>query len=102
MGRPPRHALQKKVEQKNKIKTMKELLKKIWYSSQDPARVSLTIKSVGAFLASFGLLQYVGFGNEDVNNLAEAVGQIVASVGVLISSVGVIWGVARKFKKPSL
>lgn len=79
---------------------MRDLLKKIWYSSQDPAKVSLTIKSVGAFLASFGLLQYVGFSNEDVNNLAEAVGQVAGAVGVLISALGIIWGIIRKFRKP--
>lgn len=71
---------------------MKELLKKTWFSSQDPEKISLTVKSLGSFAVAFGL-----FSQTDSDALAEAIAHLVASITMLVSSAGIVWGIIRKF-----
>lgn len=64
-------------------------------SSQNPEKVSLTIKSVGILIIP--LVIYIGrlFGLEIVE--ADLV-QVLNAVAGIAAAVGVIWGIARKYK----
>ena len=71
---------------------MKELLAKIWFSSQDPTKISLTLKSIGAFAVSFGLFTQV-----DADTLEGSVVTLVTAITSAVSALTALWGFIRKF-----
>ena len=84
-------------------KDMEQLKAFIWdwvKSSQDPQKLSLTLKSAASTLATLGILFGVVLPQEDVDSVAHGVEVLVAAVWAGISGVGILYGVFRKFKKP--
>jgi len=66
-------------------------------SSQDPDKISLTIKSVGLALIPvlLAILKAVGYESFTENDLVV----FVNALATIASMAGVVWGVLRKFKK---
>lgn len=68
-------------------------------SSVDPRKVALTIKGLAVFVpTAIVFLKYfnVNVGVEDVNNLIDALANVVVIVGTLVSAVMVVYGFGRK------
>ncbi len=79
---------------------MKTILWNLIKSSQNPAKISLTLKSLGALLLFAAPLIGLTVSQEDTDNLVVVITALITALGTAVSSVGVIWGVIRKFKKP--
>lgn len=59
-------------------------------SSTDPKKVSLTIKSIAAFVVLFGLDSVI------VNQAADQLTNLIAGIGMTISAASALYGLARK------
>jgi len=82
-----------------------DLLKKIFQSSQDPQQLSLTVKGILASLVPVAgmLLKLSGHmvDNNDLNQVVDVAGNVVIAFGTLFSACGMLWGLIRKFIKPT-
>lgn len=61
-------------------------------SSEDPNKISMTMKSIAAFAVLFGLDTTVV--NDAQNNLVS----IITALGMLVSAGTALWGLGRKIK----
>lgn len=67
-----------------------ETIKQFLTSSDSPEKVSLTIKSLAAFLILFG------FDNAVLNDFGSNAASLVAGLGMVISSATALYGLFRK------
>ena len=83
---------------------MKTILWNLIKSSQNPARVSLTLKSLGSLLLFLAPLIGLSVTQTDVDSLIPAIVGGLSALGTAISSIGVIYGLIRKMrpKKPQV
>lgn len=67
-----------------------ETIKTFFTSSTSPEKVSLTIKSLAAFLVIFG------FDNAVLSDVGNQAATFVAGVGMVISALTTLYGLSRK------
>ena len=60
-------------------------------SSRNPAKVSLTLKSLFALAVSFGLLDQA-----TSDTAIGATVEVIGAISALVSSIGIFWGLVRK------
>lgn len=69
------------------------------YSSVDPKKIALTVKSLAVFVPSaLVCLKYfhVDLGADTLNNLVDALANLVLVVGTVVSGLAVVFGAVRK------
>lgn len=75
---------------------MKKIYDWFVYSSKNPAKISLTLKSIGGLVITISGLFSAGISTEEWDGITMAAVGIVSSVGVILSSAGFIYGLFRK------
>jgi hypothetical protein len=85
---------------------IKKILNWIWYSSADPAKVSLTMKSfllgLVPLVISIAGIAHLNLDQETVTMVFESVVVVVQSVLTIISAVGFVIGLIRKIFFPKV
>jgi hypothetical protein len=82
------------------MNTLKLVGNWIWFSSKDPAKVSLTVKSVGgglvAFLIAGAGIAHLQFSSDALTSAVDSIASVSQDALFVVSSIGVLYGSVRK------
>ena len=73
------------------------ILNKIVKSSQNPEKISLTLKGIAGLVIMIAGLFQVGITPDDWETASQAIVGAITAIGIAISSIATMWGLIRKF-----